>query len=94
MSRGFDISWFGDTLTIRLSAPLLALLCAGLAGWLALFACRRSRSTPWRHPDDVEVVALFANPRIPRRLEATLGLTRAYRFFCSNDRCSNYVLSG
>ena len=68
MSRGFDISWFGDTLTIRLSAPLLALLCAGLAGWLALFACRRSRSTPWRHPDDVEVVALFANPRIPRRL--------------------------
>ena len=65
-SRPFDVTWYGDALTIRLSAPLLALLCAGLAGWLALFACRRRR-TPRRHPDDVEVVALFSNPRTPRR---------------------------
>ena len=64
----FDVTWYGDALTIRLSAPLLALLCAGLAGWLVLFACRRRRRKPRRHPDDVEVVALFSNPRIPRRL--------------------------
>ena len=64
----FDVTWYGDALTIRLSAPLLALLCAGLAGWLVLFACSRRRRKPRRHPDDVEVVALFSNPRIPRRL--------------------------
>jgi hypothetical protein len=66
--RPFDITWYGDALIIRLSAELLSLLCAGLAGWLLLFACLRRRRTPWRHPDDVEVVALFSNPRIPRRL--------------------------
>ena len=67
-SRPFVVTWYGDALTIRLSAPLLALLCAGLAGWLVLFACSRRRRKPRRHPDDVEVVALFSNPRIPRRL--------------------------